>query len=476
MLVRNQAYIGGAWVDSTTAKSFAVTNPASGARIAMVTDCGAPEARQAIEVAASALEDWKLRPATERASILRAWYDEVDKHHDSLASLMTAEQGKPLGEAASEVRYGANYLAYYAAEAERIAGDLLTNGPNSESRIHQVPVGVVAIITPWNFPLAMIARKVAPALAAGCTVIIKPAEDTPLTALALAVLAEQAGVPAGVVNVLPTSNPTPLAQVLLDSMVVRKLSFTGSTAVGKLLMRESAETLKRLSLELGGNAPFIVFQNADLDGAVAGAMQGKFRNAGQTCICPNRFLVHEKFVDAFTEKLMDRMAALIVGPGNKDGTDIGPLINEAAAKKVDDLIADAVTKGAQLVMGGKRSALGGTYFEPTLLTGCKPSMDLWRQEIFGPVVAITTFASEREALEMANDTDAGLAAYFYSNNVGQIRRVSAALHSGMVGINTGAISDHRAPFGGVGASGFGREGGPYGIEEYLTTKYLRQQF
>ncbi len=472
-LVKTLAYINGAWVAEETGKTFPVTNPFSGKTIAEVADCGKMETEQAIAAAEAAFPVWSGYTAGKRSKILRRWYELILEHEEDLALLLTTEQGKPLAEARGEIRYGASFVEWFAEEGKRAYGDVIP-GHVQDKRITVIkqPVGVVAAITPWNFPNAMITRKVAPALAAGCTVVVKPAQDTPLSALALAVLAERAGIPAGVFNVVPTNQPKVVGGVLTGSPLVRKLSFTGSTSVGKELMRQCAGTVKRLSLELGGNAPFIVFDDAELEGAVAGAMAAKFRNGGQTCVCANRIFVQSGVHDAFVEQLRKAMLSLKVGDGGESDTDIGPLINEGAVDKVTRLVADALGQGAELLMGGERIEGQESCYQPTLLTGVTPAMDMSREEIFGPVAAIFRFETEEEAIELANDTRAGLAAYFYGRDYARIWRVSEALEYGMVGINTGMISTTVAPFGGVKESGFGREGSKYGIEDYLVTKYL----
>ncbi|AWI76603.1 succinate-semialdehyde dehydrogenase (NADP(+)) [Parazoarcus communis] len=471
-LLRQACYIDGHWVAADSGEHFPVTDPADGRVIASVPRAGAAETERAIAAAEKALPAWRACTAAERARILRRWYELMLAHQDDLALIMTAEQGKPLAEAKGEIAYAAAYLEWFAEEAKRAYGDVIPS-PFADRRIvvTKEPVGVCAAITPWNFPSAMITRKAGPALAAGCTMILKPAEQTPLSALALAELAERAGVPAGVFSVV-TGNARAIGGVLTASPVVRKLTFTGSTEVGRLLMQQCAPTIKKLSLELGGNAPFIVFDDADLDAAVAGAMASKYRNAGQTCVCSNRFLVQEGVYQAFADKLATAVAALKVGKGTEEGVTQGPLIDEAAIAKVESLVADAVGKGAQVASGGSRHALGGTWFQPTVLTDVTPDMAVAKEEIFGPVAPLFRFRTEEEAVAMANDTEFGLAAYFYSRDIGRVWRVSGQLEYGMVGINTGLISTEVAPFGGVKNSGLGREGSHHGLDEYMELKYL----
>ncbi|MEL7162818.1 MAG: NAD-dependent succinate-semialdehyde dehydrogenase, partial [Bacteroidota bacterium] len=460
---RTQAYYNGHW--NATPTTFPVHNPYDGARLAEVADCGRAETEAAVTAAHEAFPAWSRKTAGERADLLRCWHDLLLEHLDDLALLLTSEQGKPLAEAKGEIRYGASFIAWFAEEARRAYGDVIPgHGVDKRILVLKQPVGVAAAITPWNFPNAMITRKVAPALAAGCTIVVKPAEDTPLSALALAVLAEEAGIPPGVFNVVPTSQPKEVGAVLTSDPRVKKLSFTGSTAVGKELMRQCAGTVKKLSLELGGNAPFIVFADADIEGAAAGAVASKYRNAGQTCVCANRLYVHASVYDQFVATLQRQVAQLRVGDGRADGTDIGPLINDAAREKVGDILADAVGKGATVVTGG---ALRGPCYEPTILTRVNAEMAVHREEIFGPVAPVFRFETEEEVIRLANDTPFGLAAYFYGRDHSQIWRVAEALEYGMVGINTGMISTTVAPFGGMKESGFGREGSRYGLEEYL---------
>ncbi|CAA7613907.1 succinate-semialdehyde dehydrogenase [Magnetospirillum sp. UT-4] len=472
-LLRHHAHVDGQWIHADDGATLAVTNPADGSVIARIASVGVPETRRAIAAAARALPAWRARTAKERAAILRRWHDLILANADDLAVLMTAEQGKPLAESKGEVVYGAAFVEWYAEEAKRVYGELIPpTAPGRRIVVTREPVGVVAAITPWNFPNAMITRKCAPALAAGCTVVVKPAEDTPLSALALAELAVRAGMPAGVFNVLPTADYAAVGGELTANPTVRKLSFTGSTEVGKLLMRQCAGTVKKVSLELGGNAPFIVFDDADLDAAVAGAMASKYRNTGQTCVCANRILVQAEVYESFAAKLAEAVVKLVVGPGLGGDTQQGPLINEQGVEKVERHIADAVAKGAKVMLGGKRHALGGTFFEPTILTGITADMLCAREETFGPVAPLFRFDTEDEAVRLANDTEFGLAAYFYSRDVGRCWRVAEALEYGIVGVNEGIISTEVAPFGGMKESGIGREGSRHGIEEFLEVKYV----
>ena len=469
-LLRQQCYIDGRWIDGE--RRIDVTNPATGERVAQVPQLGADEARQAIEAANRALPAWRARTAPDRARVLRRWAELMLAHQDDLGRLMTLEQGKPLAEARGEIAYAASFIQWFAEEAKRVYGETIPS-PVASQRIVVVrePVGVCAAITPWNFPAAMITRKAGPALAAGCTMVVKPASQTPLTALALAVLAERAGVPAGVLSVL-TGSAGDIGTELATNPVVRKLSFTGSTEVGRLLMQQTASTVKKVSMELGGNAPFIVFDDADLDAAVEGALVSKFRNAGQTCVCANRLYVHERVYDAFAQKLAEALRALKVGPGDQEGVRIGPLIDEAAVRKVEEHLADAVAKGAQVLSGGRRHPLGGSFFEPTVLTGVTQAMTVAREETFGPLAPLFRFSDEAEVVRMANDTEFGLASYFYARDLGRVWRVAEQLEYGMVGVNTGLISNEVAPFGGVKQSGLGREGSRHGIDDYLVIKYI----
>ena len=473
-LLRTQALVNGEWVGG--AASFAVTDPATGRELAQVPNLGRAEADAAIAAAANALAAWRSKPAKERAAVLVRWQQLLVRHADDLARLMTAEQGKPMAEARGEVIYGASFLDWFAEEGKRVYGETIpTTDPTKRYLVIKQAMGVCAAITPWNFPLAMITRKVAPALAAGCTVIIKPAEATPLTALAAAELAQRAGMPAGVLNVLTADaeQSIEIGQVLCESDVVRHLSFTGSTEVGRILMRQCAPTVKKLSLELGGNAPFIVFDDADLDSAVDGAMASKYRNAGQTCVCANRIYVQAGVYDAFLEKFAAKVAGLKTGNGFEAGVNVGPLIDDAALQKVETHVADAIALGAKVLTGGKRvQTPGGNFYEPTLLADATPQMLCSREETFGPVAPVFKFQTEAEAIALANATEFGLASYFYSRDIGRIFRVGEALEYGMVGINTGLISTAEVPFGGVKQSGLGREGGRQGIEDYVEVKYL----
>lgn len=472
-LLRNAAYLDGAWVKADAQAVFPVTDPATGAVLGEVPDMGAIETRRAISSAEAAFPEWSAKTAKERASVLRRWHDLILANAEDLARLMTAEQGKPLAEARGEVAYGAAFIDWFAEEGRRVYGDTIpSHGKDRRLMVLKQPIGVVASITPWNFPIAMITRKVAPALAAGCTVVAKPAEDTPLSALALAELADRAGIPGGVFNVVTGKDPAAIGGELTSNPVVRKVSFTGSTAVGKLLMRQCADTVKKLSLELGGNAPFIVFDDADLEAAVAGAVASKYRNTGQTCVCANRLLVQEGIYDVFAAKLAEAVESLAVGPGLESDVQQGPLINEAALEKVERLVGDAVAKGARVVTGGKRHALGGTFYEPTILADVTADMACMSEEIFGPVAPLTRFQDEAEAIRLANDTSSGLAAYFYARDIGRVWRVSEALEYGIVGVNEGIISTEVAPFGGVKESGLGREGSKYGIDEFVEIKYV----
>lgn len=474
-LLRSDAFIAGEWSCADSGARFEVCNPADGALIATVPDLTKAETARAVEAASVAFATWREETADHRAEVLQRWYDMIMSAEEDLATILCAEQGKPLTEARGEIAYGASFIKWFAEEARRVYGDVIP-GPSADKRlvVLKQPVGVVGAITPWNFPVAMITRKAAPALAAGCPIIIKPAEETPLSALALAVLADRAGVPKGVLSVVPCSrkNAPSIGDELTQNSKVRKLSFTGSTEVGKILAGSSATNVQKISLELGGNAPFIVFKDADLDAAVEGAIQAKFRNMGQTCVCANRFLVQEDIAQRFEHELIKRVSKLKVGPGAEEGSDQGPLINSAAVDKVEALVADALANGAEIACGGRRHSLGGTYFEPTVLNEVHPEMQIVREEIFGPVVAIQSFKTDQEAVELANDTQYGLAAYFFSRDISRVWRIAEALETGMVGINTGAISTASAPFGGIKRSGHGREGSKYGLDEYLETKYL----
>lgn len=471
-LLRERAFVAGEWQAADGGATLDVRNPATGALIGTVPAMGAAETRRAIDAANAAWPAWRKKTVKERAAILRKWHDLMIAHADDLALILTTEQGKPLAEAKGEIGYAASFLEWFAEEGKRVYGDTIPT-PAADKRIvvTKEPVGVCAAITPWNFPAAMITRKVGPALAAGCPIVVKPAEATPFSALAMAVLAERAGVPAGVFSVV-TGEPKAIGGELTSNPIVRKLSFTGSTPVGRLLMAQCAATVKKVSLELGGNAPFIVFDDADLDAAVEGAIASKYRNSGQTCVCTNRFYVHEKVYDAFAEKLTAAVAKLKVGPGTEAGVVQGPLINGAAVRKVEAHIADALDKGARVTTGGQRHPLGHGFFEPTVLTGVTPDMKVAKEETFGPLAPLFRFSTEEEAIRYANDTEFGLAAYFYSRDIGRVWRVAEALEYGMVGINAGIISNEVAPFGGVKQSGLGREGSHYGIDDYVVIKYM----
>ena len=469
-LLKEACFIDGAWVGAE--RTFAVKNPATGEVLARVPDMGEAETQQAIAAARAAQQAWAALPAKDRASVLKRWHALILEHAEDLARIMTAEQGKPLAEARGEVAYGAAFIEWAAEEAKRLYGEVIpTPFPDSRILVLRQPVGVVAAITPWNFPNAMITRKAGPALAAGCAMVLKPAEDTPLSALALAELAARAELPAGLFNVITGDAPT-IGGALTASEDVRMLTFTGSTEVGKLLMRQCAETVKKVSLELGGNAPFIVFDDADLDAAIEGVLASKYRNTGQTCVCANRILVQEGIHDAFAEKLAEKVKGLRVGIGSEEGVAQGPLINEEALQKVERLVEDARAKGAEVLTGGRRHALGGTFYEPTVLCNVHPGMAVANEEIFGPVAPLFKFATEEEAVRLANDTQYGLAAYFYTRDLGRAFRVSEALEYGIVGVNRGIISTEAAPFGGVKQSGLGREGGRHGVEEFTELKYV----
>jgi len=471
-LLRQQAYIDGKWLDADGGQTTDVKNPANGEVIGSVPRMGAAETRRAIDAANAAWKDWRGKTAAERGRILRKWSELMLANVDDLALIMTLEQGKPLAEARGEVGYAASFIEWFGEEAKRAYGDVIP-APLAGSRIvvTKEPIGVCAAITPWNFPAAMITRKAGPALAAGCPMVLKPAGATPFSALALAVLAERAGVPPGVLSVV-TGSSAEIGGEMTANPLVRKLSFTGSTDTGRKLMAQSAPTIKKLSLELGGNAPFIVFDDADLDAAVEGAIASKFRNTGQTCVCANRIYVQDRVYDAFAAKLVTAVSKLKVGDGTESGVTLGPLINSDAVDKVEQHIADATSKGARVLLGGKRHALGGTFFEPTVLADMSPSMQVAREETFGPVAPLFRFRSDDEALRLANDSEFGLASYFYSRDIGRIWRVAEGLESGMVGINTGLISNEVAPFGGVKQSGMGREGSHYGLDDYMVIKYL----
>jgi len=474
-LLKTDSFIDGAWVPAASGARFVVRNPADGLKLAEVANAGPAEANQAIAAAQKAMRGWRARTAKDRAAVLRKWFELIIASQDDLAKLMTAEQGKPLAESRGEVVYGASFIEWFAEEGKRVYGDTIPTVANDKRLlVLKEPIGVAAAITPWNFPNAMITRKVAPALAAGCTVVVKPAEQTPLSALALAELAQRAGFPAGVFNVVTADEQNSIAvgKALCESPVVRKLSFTGSTAVGRILMAQSAPTLKKLSLELGGNAPFIAFEDADLDAAVEGALMSKYRNTGQTCVCTNRFYAHARIYDEFVERLAAKAAELKVGSGFEGGVQQGPLIDANALAKVEAHVADAQSKGARVVTGGQRHALGGTFFQPTVLANVTRDMLVAREETFGPVAPVFRFSTDEEAIDAANSTEFGLAAYFYSRDVGRVFRIAESLEYGMVGVNTGIISNEVAPFGGVKQSGIGREGSKYGIDEYLVLKYV----
>ncbi|WP_437883311.1 NAD-dependent succinate-semialdehyde dehydrogenase [Pseudomonas sp. LRF_L74] len=471
-LLRERCYIDGAWLDADSARTVDVINPATGQRLGHIPRMGADEARRAILAAETALPAWRKLTAKERAARLQAWFREIMLHQDDLAQIMTAEQGKPLAESRGEIAFAAAYVEFYAEEGKRIYGDVIPS-PNADRRliVTKEPIGVCAAITPWNFPAAMITRKAAPALAAGCTLVLKPASQTPYSALALCVLAERAGIPCGVLNVV-TGDSSAIGGELTSSPIVRKLSFTGSTPIGIQLLQQSAATVKKVTMELGGNAPFIVFDDADLDAAVEGALIAKFRNSGQTCVCANRFYIQAGIYERFIEKFAKRVAGLVIGNGAESGTTVGPLIDGNAVAGVDAMVREAVEAGARLVAGGKRHHLGEAFYEPTLLADVSPDMRVAREEIFGPVAPLFRFSHEDEVIALANDTEFGLACYLYARDVGRIWRVSEALEYGMVGVNVGVVATEVAPFGGVKSSGLGREGSRYGIEDYLESKYV----
>ena len=471
-LLRTQCFLAGEWQHAESGQTFDVTDPATGALISRVPKMEEAETRRAIDAANTAWPGWRSQTAKQRAAILRRWYELMLENIDDLALILTTEQGKPLAEARGEIQYAAAFLEWFGEEAKRTYGDVIPTVTNDcRILVTKEPIGVCAAITPWNFPAAMITRKVGPALAAGCPIIVRPADATPLSALALAVLAQRAGVPKGIFSVI-TGSSRAIGAELTSNPTIRKLSFTGSTPVGSMLMAQCAPTIKKLSLELGGNAPFIVFDDADIDEAVAGAVASKFRNSGQTCVCTNRFYVHNTVYDEFATKLSRAVENLTVGRGTEAGVTLGPLINEVAVLKVEEHIRDALEKGAKLIAGGKRHRLGHSFFEPTVLTEVTQSMQVAREETFGPLAPICRFESDDEVISMANDTEFGLAAYFYSRDLGKVWRVAEALEYGMVGINTGLISNEVAPFGGVKQSGIGREGSHYGIDEYLVIRYM----
>lgn len=471
-LLKNQVFIDGQWVSATDQKTFVVTDPATGEEIARVPSVTTQQVEQAVEAADEALKTWKLTTAKERSLLLKKWYQLMIDHQEDLAIILSTEQGKSITESRGEILYGASFIEWFAEEAKRTYGDVIPHDKQGRRLVViRQPVGVVAAITPWNFPNAMITRKVGPALAAGCTVVIKPASETPLSALALVALAEQAGIPKGVVNVV-TGSAREIGAVLTSHPAVKKVSFTGSTQIGKLLMEQCSSTMKKVSMELGGNAPFIVFDDADLDRAVEGAIASKFRNSGQTCVCTNRLLVQDKVYDAFIEKLAIAVKKLKVAPAFEEGAEQGPLINEKAVEKIQEHIEDATSKGAKIVAGGHRHALGKTFFEPTILADVTPEMLVANDETFGPLAPVFKFSTEEQAIQMANDTEFGLASYLYTQNLSRAWRMGEALEYGMVGINEGIISTEIAPFGGIKESGSGREGSKYGIEDYMELKYM----
>ncbi|MBP0047392.1 NAD-dependent succinate-semialdehyde dehydrogenase [Marinobacterium sp. AK62] len=472
-LLKNQAYIDGKWVNAASGSTLAVLNPATGEQVGEVPDLNAAEANAAVEAAHRAFSHWKKTTAKERCTLLKRWYELIMANQEELAQLLTAEQGKPLAEARGEVGYGASFAEWFGEEAKRTYGDHIPS-PSPSSRLVTIlqPVGVVAAITPWNFPVAMITRKIAPALAAGCTVVLKPAEDTPLCALALAELAEQAGFPAGVINIVTTADPVAVGDTLTSHPLVNKVSFTGSTPVGKHILHQAADTVKKVSMELGGNAPFIIFDDADLDAAIKGVLISKYRNAGQTCVCTNRIYVQRSVQEAFVERFRAAVAELRVGEGAADTTDVGPLINLKAVERVEAVVGQALEEGAELLHGGERHPAGELFFQPTLLGNVNEQMAIAQQELFGPISTLFVFDTEDEVIERANDTPFGLAAYFYSRDIGRCWRVAEGLEYGMVGINEGIISNEVSPFGGVKESGIGREGSRHGIDDYLEIKYL----
>ncbi|WP_419710527.1 NAD-dependent succinate-semialdehyde dehydrogenase [Pseudomonas sp. NFX224] len=472
-LLREQAFVNGEWIEADDKTRFPVTNPANGELIAEVSSLGAAETSRAIKAAAAALPAWRSKTAKERSKLLRTWYDLIMANQEDLARLLSWEQGKPLAEGRGEIAYGASFIEWFAEEAKRIYGDVIPHDKSGRRLVViKQPIGVVAAITPWNFPNAMITRKVGPALAAGCTVVLKPASETPLSALALAVLAERAGIPAGVLNIVTGRRSREIGAELTGNPIVQKLSFTGSTGIGKVLMAQCAETIKKVSLELGGNAPFIVFDDADLDAAVEGAIGSKFRNTGQTCVCTNRLLVQNGVYDEFAQRLVAAVDALKVGPADQDGVQQGPLINASAVSKVEEHIVDAVSKGAKILAGGQSHSLGGNFFQPTVLGDVTAQMLVARDETFGPLAPLFRFDTEDQAIAMANDTEFGLASYVYTRDLGRAWRVSEALEYGMVGVNEGLISTEIAPFGGIKQSGLGREGSKYGIDDYIELKYM----
>ena len=472
-LLRTQAYVGGEWIDADSGATFDVTDPATGDVVASVADLGVDETRRAVDLAEVAQKGWAARTAKDRGAVLRRWYELFLEHKEDLALIMTSEMGKPIGESRGEVVYAANFIDWFAEEGKRAYGEVIpTHDPTKRLLVLKQPVGVVSAITPWNFPQAMITRKVAPALAAGCASLVRPASETPLSALAAAELADRAGLPPGLLNVIPATDSPAVGRELTTNPTIRKISFTGSTPIGKLLLGQAAGTVKKASMELGGNAPFIVFDDADIDAAVEGAIVSKYRNSGQTCVCANRFLVQDSVYDEFAKKFAEAVADLKVGPGIDESSEIGPLVNEDAIDKVEELVQGALAEGAGVLTGGRRHALGRTYYEVTVLTDVTPDMAIHGEEIFGPVAPLFRFSTEDDAIAIANDTEYGLAAYFYAADMGRIWRVSESLEYGMVGVNTGLISTEVAPFGGFKESGIGREGSHHGLDEYLETKYV----
>lgn len=472
-LLRTQAYIGGEWIDADSGATFDVTDPATGDVVASVADLGVDETRRAVDLAEVAQKGWAACTAKDRGAVLRRWYELFLEHKEDLALIMTSEMGKPIGESRGEVVYAANFIDWFAEEGKRAYGEVIpTHDPTKRLLVLKQPVGVVSAITPWNFPQAMITRKVAPALAAGCASLVRPASETPLSALAAAELADRAGLPPGLLNVIPATDSPAVGRELTTNPTIRKISFTGSTPIGKLLLGQAAGTVKKASMELGGNAPFIVFDDADIDAAVEGAIVSKYRNSGQTCVCANRFLVQDGVYDEFAKKLAEAVADLKVGPGIDESSEIGPLVNEDAIDKVEELVQGALAEGARVLTGGRRHALGRTYYEVTVLADVTPDMAIHGEEIFGPVAPLFRFSTEDDAIAIANDTEYGLAAYFYAADMGRIWRVSESLEYGMVGVNTGLISTEVAPFGGFKESGIGREGSHHGLDEYLETKYV----
>lgn len=472
-LLRTQAYVGGEWIDADSGATFDVTDPATGDVVASVADLGVDETRRAVDLAEVAQKAWGARTAKDRGAVLRRWYELFLEHKEDLALIMTSEMGKPIGESRGEVVYAANFIDWFAEEGKRAYGEVIpTHDPTKRLLVLKQPVGVVSAITPWNFPQAMITRKVAPALAAGCASLVRPASETPLSALAAAELADRAGLPPGLLNVIPATDSPTVGRELTTNPTIRKISFTGSTPIGKLLLGQAAGTVKKASMELGGNAPFIVFDDADIDAAVEGAIVSKYRNSGQTCVCANRFLVQDGVYDEFAKKFAEAVADLKVGPGIDESSEIGPLVNEDAIDKVEELVQGALAEGAGVLTGGRRHALGRTYYEVTVLVDVTPDMAIHGEEIFGPVAPLFRFSTEDDAIAIANDTEYGLAAYFYAADMGRIWRVSESLEYGMVGVNTGLISTEVAPFGGFKESGIGREGSHHGLDEYLETKYV----